>query len=809
MPPETNHDNRIDSGTKENISSISKKIESKPPEYYEWMIRSNYKETKKSGPILGRLNASIEVWKNFLEEFKKKLKKSEYWLLKKLEDTIKKFNEHTKTAQNKKYTETTNQETIGEMAKAIEYVSRRIDELWPFILEKRRILDKNLWYGKLYTWDGSKIEDSLKSAQDRLVFQQDTSIEDIKKKILSSGENEIDFSKASNKDELQKIFWGTKIYIKYNWHELTFLNENGIEKGKNLKINIGKGATLRTKILLDKYKWIRETIENRNKNSKHKGGEATKSTEQTQNKENWVGKIEGKLQKEEIKKTESTTKNPKKIFQARYPINFSIPIGPHSTVTSPEKYLASKKETKVWNREQLLEKIQDKEAIKLNSYGTKEITKEISNVSKEEALGTIPKELYEKYIKKFLESPEVKNLGIERDKLLRLINQIDSKTNPDPDLAKLRKVRENDKDIQTMIDENQEKQSDILKEKTEEITLESWKKVFEKLGIKISKGEVKQWNYKFIDANNPSISYYFKVETGEFFISNPELSQQTKTLNLWWERFRKFLKIPGYTELMSQALWHKYLPTERPDTEKELYKTIEKNLRNRIMYTIGDTEVIATKDIIERRQLESTIIAKIKSGLDIRKNTVTATNDLWYYEILAPILRTFQQPNLSIDQLKTLKVFADRISEKGQSNDGKTRSTEDVVSYENFRKEITTPRKLIKYALSWEQTRELANLQWTSKKSKFAIGMFMQWLETSTGAGWKENRVIDTEKLNALLNTRDSPDLANRWKYQSSYNELLTTIETSYLKKVEPTVRKQEVAYADKVILPKIQNTPA
>ena len=476
---------------------------------------------------------------------------------------------------------------------------------------------------------------------------------------------------------------------------------------------------------------------------------------------------------------------------------------------SYENRTTEKKETKVWNKEQLSEKIQDKEAIKLNSYGTKEITKEISNVSKEEALGTIPKELYEKYIKKFLESPEVKNLGIERDKLLRLINQIDSKTNPDPDLAKLRKVRENDKDIQTMIDENQEKQSDILKEKTEEITLESWKKVFEKLGIKISKGEVKQWNYKFIDANNPNISYYFKVETGEFFISNPELSQQTKTLSLWWERFRKFLKIPGYTELMSQALWHKYLPTERPDTEKELYKTIEKNLRNRIMYTIGDTEVIATKDIIERRQLESTIIAKIKSGLDIRKNTVTATNDLWYYEILAPILRTFQQPNLSIDQLKTLKVFADRISEKGQSNDGKTGSAEDVVSYENFRKETTTPRKLVKYALSWEQTRELANLQWTSKKSKFAIGMFMQWLETSTGAGWKENRVIDTEKLNALLNARDSPDLANRWKYQSSYNELLTTIETSYLKKVEPTVRKQEVAYADKVILPKIQSTPA
>ena len=474
-----------------------------------------------------------------------------------------------------------------------------------------------------------------------------------------------------------------------------------------------------------------------------------------------------------------------------------------------ERGTADKNEIKFKSREQEQEKFEDKKAIESTSLKKKEVLEEISNVSKEEALGTIPKELYEKYIKKFLESPEVKNLGIERDKLLRLINQIDSKTNSDPDFAKLRKVRESNKDIQTMIDENQEKQSDILKEKTEEITLESWKKVFEKLGIKISKGEVKQWNYKFIDANNPNISYYFKVETGEFFISNPELSQQTKTLSLWWERFRKFLKIPGYTELMSQALWHKYLPTERPDTEKELYKTIEKNLRNRIMYTIGDTEVIATKDIIERRQLESTIIAKIKSGLDIRKNTVTATNDLWYYEILAPILRTFQQPNLSIDQLKTLKVFADRISEKGQSNDGKTGSAEDVVSYENFRKEITTPRKLVKYALSWEQTRELANLQWTSKKSKFAIGMFMQWLETSTGAGWKENRVIDTEKLNALLNTRDSPDLANRWKYQSSYNELLTTIETSYLKKVEPAVRKQEVAYADKVILPKIQNTPA
>ena len=53
-----------------------------------------------------------------------------------------------------------------------------------------------------------------------------------------------------------------------------------------------------------------------------------------------------------------------------------------------------------------------------------------------------------------------------------------------------------------------------------------------------------------------------------------------------------------------------------------------------------------------------------------------------------------------MDQLKTLKVFADRISEKGQSNDGKTGSAEDVVSYENFRKEITTPRKLVKYALS-------------------------------------------------------------------------------------------------------------
>ena len=35
MPPETNHENRIDSGTKESISSISEKIEIKPPEYYK------------------------------------------------------------------------------------------------------------------------------------------------------------------------------------------------------------------------------------------------------------------------------------------------------------------------------------------------------------------------------------------------------------------------------------------------------------------------------------------------------------------------------------------------------------------------------------------------------------------------------------------------------------------------------------------------------------------------------------------------------------------------------------------------------
>ena len=776
MPPETNHKNRIDSGTKESISSISKKIEIKsdPQANFDTLQKEDNSVEGILNRIKGRntkesTGAYLSYFRNILRN--EGIPKEEWWLLKKINNF---YNHLTKgeelTDDTKKAIGPYNNE-VG-LARIVNQITNYIKSNLPLLRGKKGTVSIKNWKQlkekpREATKTTKEFRSNLRANFDTLQ-KEDNSIEGILSRIKGRSTKE---STGAYLSYFRNILRNEGI-PKEEWWLLKKINNfyNHLTKGEEL--------TDDTKKAIGPYN--------------NEVGLARIVNQITNYIKSNLPLLRGKrrppIYSTSEKKEEYTTKELRKSYENR---------------------TTEKKETKVWNREQLLEKIQDKEAIKLNSYRTKEITREISNVSKEEALGTIPKELYEKYIKKFLESPEVKNLGIERDKLLRLINQIDSKTNPDPDLAKLRKVRENDKDIQTMIDENQEKQSEILKEKTEEITLESWKKVFKKLGIKISKGEVKQWNYKFIDANNPNISYYFKVETGEFFISNPELSQQTKTLNLWWERFRKFLKIPGYTELMSQALWHKYLPTERPDTEKELYKTIEKNLRNRIMYTIGDTEVIATKDIIERRQLESTIIAKIKSGLDIRKNTVTATNDLWYYEILAPILRTFQQPNLSIDQLKTLKVFADRISEKGQSNDGKTGSAEDIVSYENFRKEITTPRKLIKYALSWEQTRELANLQWTSKKSKFAIGMFMQWLETSTGAGWKENRVIDTEKLNALLNTRDSPDLANRWKYQSSYNELLTTLEASYLKKVEPTVRKQEVAYADNVILPKIQNTPA
>ena len=85
----------------------------------------------------------------------------------------------------------------------------------------------------------------------------------------------------------------------------------------------------------------------------------------------------------------------------------------------------------------------------------------------------------------------------------------------------------------------------------------------------------------------------------------------------------------------------------------------------------------------------------------------------------------------------------------------------------------------------------------------------MNRLEKSWGKGGPNDRILDIEKVSTLVNLRESPDITRNKEYQSSYNKLLSDIESEYLRQVEPTVRKEEVAYADNVILPKIQNTPA
>lgn len=85
----------------------------------------------------------------------------------------------------------------------------------------------------------------------------------------------------------------------------------------------------------------------------------------------------------------------------------------------------------------------------------------------------------------------------------------------------------------------------------------------------------------------------------------------------------------------------------------------------------------------------------------------------------------------------------------------------------------------------------------------------MNRLEKSWGKGGPDDRILDIEKVSTLVNLRESPDITRNKEYQSSYHKLLSDIESEYLAKIEPTVRKEEVAYADNVILPEIQNTPA
>ena len=85
----------------------------------------------------------------------------------------------------------------------------------------------------------------------------------------------------------------------------------------------------------------------------------------------------------------------------------------------------------------------------------------------------------------------------------------------------------------------------------------------------------------------------------------------------------------------------------------------------------------------------------------------------------------------------------------------------------------------------------------------------MNRLEKSWGKGGPNDRILDIEKVSTLVNQRESPDITRNKEYQSSYNKLLSGIESEYLAKIAPTVRKEEIAYAENVILPKIRNTPA
>lgn len=85
----------------------------------------------------------------------------------------------------------------------------------------------------------------------------------------------------------------------------------------------------------------------------------------------------------------------------------------------------------------------------------------------------------------------------------------------------------------------------------------------------------------------------------------------------------------------------------------------------------------------------------------------------------------------------------------------------------------------------------------------------MNRLEKSWGKGGPDDRILDIEKVSTLVNLRESPDITRNKEYQNSYNKLLSDIESEYLAQIEPTVRQEEVTYADNVILPKIQNTHA
>ena len=474
-------------------------------------------------------------------------------------------------------------------------------------------------------------------------------------------------------------------------------------------------------------------------------------------------------------------------------------------------------EKKYTTKAELLEQNNDKKIMD-STAGTTEKTdfiKELDNLPQEDILKNIPKETYKEYLKAFIKSPEVEALKLKTDKLMALLSKLFIKDKSNPDLIKLQKIREESPIREEMIINEKQQFQQIIKEKAELTALKSWKVLFEKLGISainwkvIQKAEGKSY-YQYSDANNPKISYQFTPITGEFSISTNNINDETRSIDITGIKQKKLFKIPGFTELMNQADPKTILPDKRLDSYKEIKKVIETKLGENIQHNLWDTEATNIKHEIEKEQLETGIITKIKSGLGLKKEQLNKNTDPGYYSFFAPILKTFKQPNISTNQLKILKHFADRIGERGQFTNWKTRTeTNEVVQYTDFKKHIETPRNLIKYALSWEKIRDIETLQNNREKSKFTIGKIMNRLEKSWGKGGPNDRILDIEKVSTLVNLRESPDITRNKEYQSSYNRLLSDIESEYLAQIEPTVRQEEVTYADNVILPKIKNTHA
>ena len=485
--------------------------------------------------------------------------------------------------------------------------------------------------------------------------------------------------------------------------------------------------------------------------------------------------------------------------------------------TKEKEVKEQQNEKKYTTKAELLEQNNDKKIMD-STAGTTEKTdfmKELDNIPQEDILKNIPKETYKEYLKAFIKSPEVEALKLKTDKLISLLSKLFIKDKSNPDLVKLQKIREESPIREEMIINEKQQLQQISKEQAELTALKSWKVLFEKLGISainwkvIQKAEGKSY-YQYSDANNPKISYQFTPITGEFSISTNNINDETRSIDITGTKQKKLFKIPGFTELMNQADPKTILPDKRLNSYKEIKKVIETKLGENIQHNLWDTEATNIKHEIEKEQLETGIITKIKSGLGLKKEQLNKNTDPGYYSFFAPILKTFKQPNISTNQLKILKQFADRIGERGQFTEWKTPTeTNEVVQYTDFKKHIETPRNLIKYALSWEKIRDIETLQNNREKSKFTIGKIMNRLEKSWGKGGPDDRILDIEKISTLVNLRESPDITQNKEYQNSYNKLLSDIESEYLAQIEPTVRKEEIAYAENEILPKIQNTPA